>query len=276
MIDAAGHGERFGHGLGHGVGLEVHEAPRLSPRSEDVLAAGEVVTVEPGVYLPGELGVRIEDLVVVTEDGRRNLSGLPKSCRSSPDSRPTQTVRSNRSACSLKPGGGRTDAHWVRSRVDHRGTTRRVAGDDPRRRPPRAPARHGAAPAPLPDRLLRDPRPRPGRRSAPSSAGGGWRRWPLGLAGFAVADRFMRNSAHPALWVAAAWGILPLLLAGAVVATGGADSPALMWFALPAVTLGARFEPRGIVIGTAYILALLLAQHLRPRPGGRLGARTSR
>lgn len=77
-IEAAGYGERFGHGLGHGVGLEVHEGPRLSPRSDDVLAPGEVVTVEPGVYLPGELGVRIEDLVVVGEDGLRNLSGLPK------------------------------------------------------------------------------------------------------------------------------------------------------------------------------------------------------
>jgi Xaa-Pro aminopeptidase len=77
-IDAAGHGERFGHGLGHGVGLEVHEAPRLSQRSEDVLEAGEVVTIEPGIYLPGELGVRIEDLVVVTGDGCRNLSGIPK------------------------------------------------------------------------------------------------------------------------------------------------------------------------------------------------------
>jgi Xaa-Pro aminopeptidase len=77
-IDAAGYGEHFGHGLGHGVGLEVHEAPRLSLRSDDVLAAGEVVTVEPGIYLPGRLGVRIEDLVVVTDGGLRNLSSLPK------------------------------------------------------------------------------------------------------------------------------------------------------------------------------------------------------
>jgi diguanylate cyclase (GGDEF)-like protein len=92
-----------------------------------------------------------------------------------------------------------------------------------------------------------------------SSELGWWWTAPLaaGLAGFAVADRFMRDSAHPTLWVAAAWGILPLLLADAVVTTGGAESPALMWFALPAVTLGARFEPRGIVLGTAYILALL-------------------
>jgi Xaa-Pro aminopeptidase len=78
VIDDAGHGEHFGHALGHGVGLEVHEGPRLSQRSDDVLAPGEVVTVEPGIYLPGRLGVRIEDLVVVTEDGLRNLSALPK------------------------------------------------------------------------------------------------------------------------------------------------------------------------------------------------------
>lgn len=80
----------------------------------------------------------------------------------------------------------------------------------------------------------------------------------VGLAGFAVADHFMGNSEHPALWVATAWGFLPLLLADAVVVTGGASSPVLMWFALPAVTLGVRFEPRGIAIGTAYIVVLLL------------------
>jgi Xaa-Pro aminopeptidase len=81
MISEAGHGDHFGHGLGHGVGLEVHEGPRLATTSEDHLAEGNVVTVEPGVYLPGRFGVRIEDLVVVTGDGYRNLSGLPKDLR---------------------------------------------------------------------------------------------------------------------------------------------------------------------------------------------------
>lgn len=81
LIDDAGHGEHFGHGLGHGVGLEIHEAPRLSQRSEDTLAAGNVVTVEPGVYLPGELGVRIEDLVVVREQGPEILTSLSKELR---------------------------------------------------------------------------------------------------------------------------------------------------------------------------------------------------
>ncbi len=88
-----------------------------------------------------------------------------------------------------------------------------------------------------------------------------------GIAGFAVADRFMVLSAHPAIWVGAAWALIPLLLAGAVLSTGGAASPALMWFALPAITLGARFEPRGIAIGTAYILALLLLCSLVLGPG---------
>lgn len=81
VVDAGGHGERFGHGLGHGVGLEVHEAPRLSQRSEDSLQTGNVVTVEPGVYLPGELGVRIEDLVVVTDNGCEILTTVPKELR---------------------------------------------------------------------------------------------------------------------------------------------------------------------------------------------------
>ncbi len=78
MIEAGGHGEHFGHGLGHGVGLEVHEAPRLAQRSESVLEPGNVVTVEPGVYLGGELGVRIEDLVVVTDAGCDVLTSLSK------------------------------------------------------------------------------------------------------------------------------------------------------------------------------------------------------
>lgn len=77
-IAAAGHGDHYGHGLGHGVGIEVHEAPNLSPRSTDTLVAGNVVTVEPGVYVPDSFGVRIEDLVVVTEDGCDVLSGLAK------------------------------------------------------------------------------------------------------------------------------------------------------------------------------------------------------
>jgi Xaa-Pro aminopeptidase len=78
IIDAAGHEERFGHGLGHGVGLEIHERPRLGKTAEGSLEAGNAVTVEPGVYLPGNVGVRIEDLVIVTEGEPRILTGFPK------------------------------------------------------------------------------------------------------------------------------------------------------------------------------------------------------
>ena len=77
-IEAAGLGEKFGHGLGHGVGLEVHEAPRLSRESTDTLAPGNVVTVEPGVYLEGLGGIRIEDLVVVTDGEPEVLTSFGK------------------------------------------------------------------------------------------------------------------------------------------------------------------------------------------------------
>ncbi len=78
LIEAAGHGEHFGHSLGHGVGLEIHEAPRLSQRSGDTLVAGNVVTDEPGIYLPGRFGIRIEDLVAVTDEGHQVLTDISK------------------------------------------------------------------------------------------------------------------------------------------------------------------------------------------------------
>ena len=79
IIKAAGHLDHFGHGLGHGVGLEIHEAPRLSPLVDDTpLPAGAVVSIEPGVYLPGVGGVRIEDLVLLREDGADVLTQSPK------------------------------------------------------------------------------------------------------------------------------------------------------------------------------------------------------
>jgi Xaa-Pro aminopeptidase len=78
VIDARDLADAFGHGLGHGVGIQVHEAPTLRPESTDVLEPGNVVSVEPGIYLPGEGGVRIEDLVLVTEAGRERLTGFTK------------------------------------------------------------------------------------------------------------------------------------------------------------------------------------------------------
>ena len=84
VIDDAGYGDRFGHGLGHGIGLDIHEDPRLSHLADEhaVLEPGQVVTVEPGIYLPGVGGVRIEDDVLITGRGHRVLTDLPKSFES--------------------------------------------------------------------------------------------------------------------------------------------------------------------------------------------------
>ena len=78
MIAEAGYGEHFNHGLGHGIGLQVHEGPAIRPLSETVLQPGMVFTIEPGVYLPGWGGVRIEDDVLVTPDGCEVLSHVPR------------------------------------------------------------------------------------------------------------------------------------------------------------------------------------------------------
>lgn len=79
VIANAGYGEYFGHGTGHGVGIEIHEMPNLSPKSTMTLERGNIVTVEPGIYLPGKFGIRIEDMVFVTENGCKNLTNAQKS-----------------------------------------------------------------------------------------------------------------------------------------------------------------------------------------------------
>lgn len=78
IIKNAGFGDYFGHGTGHGVGVEIHEAPNLSPRSKYTLHTGNIVTAEPGIYLPGEFGVRIEDMALITDDGAVGLTDCPK------------------------------------------------------------------------------------------------------------------------------------------------------------------------------------------------------
>ena len=82
VIAEGGHGDHFGHGLGHGVGLQIHEAPAVRPMSETVLEPGMVITIEPGIYLPGWGGVRIEDDVLVTPDGHEVLTRVPKDLES--------------------------------------------------------------------------------------------------------------------------------------------------------------------------------------------------
>ncbi len=78
VLRAHGLGDAFSHGLGHGIGLQTHEWPRVSHQRQDVLPAGCVVSIEPGAYLEGRFGVRIEDLVLLEADGCRNLTRAPK------------------------------------------------------------------------------------------------------------------------------------------------------------------------------------------------------
>lgn len=78
VIEAAGYGAYFGHSFGHGVGVEIHESPNASPLNEKPMPAGAVISAEPGIYLPGKLGVRIEDVIVLTEDGCQNITKAPK------------------------------------------------------------------------------------------------------------------------------------------------------------------------------------------------------
>ena len=82
VIAEGGHGDHFNHGLGHGVGLQIHEAPAVRPLSDVILEPGMVITIEPGIYIPGWGGVRIEDDVLVTPDGHEVLTRVPKDLES--------------------------------------------------------------------------------------------------------------------------------------------------------------------------------------------------
>ena len=78
VIDGAGYGAYFGHSFGHGVGVEIHEGPNATPSNDKPLPAGAVISAEPGIYLPGKLGVRIEDVLYLTPEGCQNLTLAPK------------------------------------------------------------------------------------------------------------------------------------------------------------------------------------------------------
>ena len=77
-IKEKGYGEFFHHSTGHGVGLEIHEKPTLSPKNDKKLQVGNIVTIEPGIYIPGKYGVRIEDMAIITKNGCANLTKIPK------------------------------------------------------------------------------------------------------------------------------------------------------------------------------------------------------
>ena len=78
MIEDAGYGEYFGHGFGHSVGLEIHEKPNCSQYSEDIMVENCVASAEPGIYIPGKFGVRIEDCLIYKADGTENIAHSPK------------------------------------------------------------------------------------------------------------------------------------------------------------------------------------------------------
>ena len=78
IIGDAGYGDYYNHGLGHGVGIEIHENPNFGRRWHRPVPEGSVVTIEPGIYLPGDIGVRVEDLLIVTDDGREVLNSYTK------------------------------------------------------------------------------------------------------------------------------------------------------------------------------------------------------